>query len=411
MKFFILCTLMSVLAVNLAAESESSEPQTRVAATIQIRIDDILRQITEGLLNSRNGNPNGFYEVSDDGSIHFVYNDDTKEAFPTTSVAPSSPVTTTTPEPDLSHDEPEDPFSEDGLLWEFVSKRVPEPRDPLTDSEEFPLVNTNEIETESAENEVNSVQRRKRDVKVDVGGEGGSGLVDVAVNKPGKNVAVNVGGVESFLNQLGVYFKKPSGANTAVHTGSGAVDVNVNKPNSNVDVSVNKPGGQTAVNVDWASFIPFVNVGVNKGGNRGGSKVDVNVGQGGSAGGLVDVKVNKGQPKPYVDEADDAPHKHVDVDLRSGFADHSGDDLPPPPRPHKKHRRNGRPHPEHEDKDVSVNVGGQNGGSWWPFVNVNVDSAKSANVGKSSPRKCVNVNVPFVNVLINRGCQDSESNE
>jgi hypothetical protein len=62
-------------------------------------------------------------------------------------------------------------------------------------------------------------------VKVDVGGQGGgsSGGVDVAVNKPGHNVAVNVGGISEFLSQLGIHFNaKPSH-----HGSNGNVDVNV----------------------------------------------------------------------------------------------------------------------------------------------------------------------------------------
>lgn len=79
------------------------------------------------------------------------------------------------------------------------------------------------------------------------GGSGSSGGVDVAVNKPGSNVAVNVGGIEDFLGQFGIHFNggkgKPSGSYGAGGSG-GNVDVNVGgKPDHehNVDVSVNKP--------------------------------------------------------------------------------------------------------------------------------------------------------------------------
>lgn len=191
--------------------------------------------------------------------------------------------------------------------------------------------------------------------------------------------------------------------------------------------------------VDWASFIPFVNVGVNK--KNGGSKVDVNVGQNGGAGGsLVDVKVDKdeaGKPAeyskkvivraPFVDvnvdgeapppHAGDAPSHKKKVVVHAPFVDLNidGDFPPPPPHPHhpphhppKKHHYKHHPHDDDGDKNVSVNVGGNSNGSWWPFVNVNVDSDHKAPQGKNAGKKCIKINVPFVNVLLNRSGCDNE---
>lgn len=194
----------------------------------------------------------------------------------------------------------------------------------------------------------------------------------------------------------------------------------------------------TNVAVDWASFIPFVNVGVNK--KNGGSNVDVNVGQNGgsySGGSLVDVKVNKdgaghhGDKKvvvraPFVDvnvdgeaapAAGHAPSHKKKVVVHAPFVDLDIDgDFPPPPPPHhpphhphhppKKHHYKHHPHDD-EDKNVSVNVGGQSNGAWGPFVDVNVDSDHKAPQGKAAGRKCIKINVPFVNILLNRsGCDD-----
>lgn len=156
--------------------------------------------------------------------------------------------------------------------------------------------------------------------------------------------------------------------------------------------------------MDWSSFLPFVNVGVNKN-KPGGSNVDVNVGQnGGGHGGLVDVKVNKGENNdiphaaarksvvvraPFVDvNVDGEGHPH-DLD------DHHDDEKPHKPKKHRKHHRDGG------DKDVSVNVGGN--GAWGPFVDVKVGNEGKAQ-GKNVGRKCVKINVPFVNVLVNRNC-------
>lgn len=101
------------------------------------------------------GTTNGFYEVADDGSIHFVQNNEqTKDVTSTTTTTTETPTTDspTTSEPSLSDDESvkdyadgEDEF--DDTLWEFVPHRV-EVHDPLRDSQEFPLVDTNEIEDE-----------------------------------------------------------------------------------------------------------------------------------------------------------------------------------------------------------------------------------------------------------------------
>lgn len=190
----------------------------------------------------------------------------------------------------------------------------------------------------------------------------------------------------------------------------------------------------TNVAVDWASFIPFVNVGVNK--KHGGSKVDVNVGEnGGSGSSFVDVKVNKdeyGHPlegkkkvivrAPFVDvdvDGDSSAHaggevkKNKKVVVHAPFVDVNVDgDFPPPPPPHhpphhppKKHHYKHHGHEDDGDKNVAVNVGGQSHGSWWPFVNVAVDAEHKAPQGKTAGRKCININVPFVNVLLNRGCQ------
>ncbi|KAI5749390.1 hypothetical protein M8J76_006966 [Diaphorina citri] len=166
------------------------------------------------------------------------------------------------------------------------------------------------------------------------------------------------------------------------------------------------PGRQTNVAVDWASFIPFVKVGVNK--NKGDKNVDVNVG--GSS--LVDVKVDKDE----VPQAGGKHHKKVVVHAPFVDLDVDGDFPPPPPHPHphppKKHHKHPRHPHDDEDKNVSVNVGGQNGGSWWPFVNVNVDSdAKAAPHGKAVGKRCININVPFVNVLLNRGCKPDGDSE
>lgn len=349
-------SLVSVQSLRTPSESDSS------------LLDDILRKITTSILNaSKSSIATGSYEVADDGSIHFV------RATPTTAPPTSDLPTTnppTTPEPNLSDDESvKDYFDgddeEEGTLWEFVPHRV-EPHDPLRDSDEFPLVDTNEVEIDEPRDDkpkkFSVVERRRRDVNVDVGGshgvdvdvhhpgknvkvnvggQGGSGGysgsgVDVAVNKPGHNVAVNVGGIQDFLSQFGIHFNggKPAGTYGGASASGGNVDVNVGgKPghNSNVDVSVQKPhkGGNTNVAVDWASFIPFVNVGVNK--KHGGSKVDVNVGEnGGSGSSFVDVKVNKdeyghpleGKKKVIVR----APFVDVDVDGDSS-AHAGGDDV------------------------------------------------------------------------------------
>lgn len=445
-------SLVSVQGLRTPSESDSS------------LLDDILRKITTSILNARSSIATGSYEVADDGSIHFVRGT-TSTVAPTTNLPTTNSPTTS--EPNLSDDESvKDYFDGDeeveGTLWEFVPHRV-EPHDPLRDSEEFPLVDTNEVETDEDSDKkpkkFSIVERRRRDVNVDVGGDhgvnvdvnkpgknvkvnvggqggsggysGGSG-VDVNVNKPGHNVAVNVGGIQDFLTQFGIHFNggKPAGT-----YGSGSnVDVNVgDKPghNNNVDVSVQKPhkGGNTNVAVDWASFIPFINVGVNK--KQGGSKVDVNVGQnGGSGSSLVDVNVNEdGHPSkkkvivraPFVDvdvDGDSSAYaagevkKNKKVVVHAPFVDVNvdGDFPPPPPHPHPPHHPPKKHHYKHhghddDDKNVSVNVGGQGHGSWGSFVNVAVDGEHKAPQGKTAGRKCIKINVPFVNVLLNRGCQ------
>ncbi|KAL1464468.1 hypothetical protein WDU94_004114 [Cyamophila willieti] len=413
-------------------------------------LDEILRQITNGLLNSRNNGANGLYEVADDGSIRFVPRNvevsatpaesvSSPESSPSTTVNPTtaSPapvVSSTTPEPNLSDDEPTKDYVEseddgEGTLWEFVSHRG-EAQDPLGESVEFPLVDTNEIENDVRvkPSKMDILERRRRDVKVDVGGSSGGGNsqgVNVDVNKPGSNVAVNVGGIQDFLSALGIHFNaKPSsgGASTGYHSGNGGVNVNVDKPgnnvgvnvggnpgsSSNVDVNVNKPNKHTNVAVDWASFIPFVNVGVNK--NKGGNgNVDVNVGGNGKSASFVDVHVNKGEDGKPLEEGHASARKNVVV--RAPFVDVNVDGdfhhPPPPPasgdeehpHPPKKHRKHHRREHADRDRNVSVNVGGHG-----PFVDVKVGGEGKTPQGKAIGRKCININVPFVNVLINRNC-------
>ncbi|KAI5713366.1 hypothetical protein M8J75_015832 [Diaphorina citri] len=253
-------------------------------------LDEILRQITTGILNSRSSTTNGFYEVADDGSIHFVQNNEqTKDVTSTTTTTTETPTTDspTTSEPSLSDDESvkdyadgEDEF--DDTLWEFVPHRV-EVHDPLRDSQEFPLVDTNEIEDEprnAKPYKLHLLERRRRDVKVDVGGQGGgsSGGVDVAVNKPGHNVAVNVGGISEFLSQLGIHFNaKPSH-----HGGNGNVDVNVGGNGGSGSYASSGSYGESGGSGSYGSS-----------GSYGGSNVNVNVGGKPGHNSNVDVNVNK----------------------------------------------------------------------------------------------------------------------
>lgn len=89
---------------------------------------------------------NGFYEVADDGSIHFV-----RSTTPDDSQSTPAP---TTSEPNLSDDESMKDYvdggeEEEGTFWEFVPRRVTV-HDPLGDEEEFPLVDTNEVDNDEA---------------------------------------------------------------------------------------------------------------------------------------------------------------------------------------------------------------------------------------------------------------------
>uniref|UniRef100_A0A8D9FCD1 Uncharacterized protein n=1 Tax=Cacopsylla melanoneura TaxID=428564 RepID=A0A8D9FCD1_9HEMI len=440
-KFAILCLFGCFSLAVVSAQKDETTPIPEINL-----LDEILRQITNGLLNSRNNGANGLYEVTDDGSIRFVPKKveesspaesvvSSTESSPSTTTSPTPVVSSTTPEPNLSNDESTKDYVDseedaEGTMWEFVSHRG-EGQDPLGESEEFPLVDTNEIENDVRvkPSKMDTLERRRRDVKVDVGGSSGSGSdsgVNVDVKKPGNNVNVNVG-IQDFLSALGIHFNaKPSsgGASSSYASGNGGVNVNVDKPGhnvdvnvggkpsgsgSNVDVNVNKPNKQTNVAVDWASFIPFVNVGVNK--NKGGNgNVDVNVGGNGKSSGFVDVKVNKGEEGNHLEEGHASGRKNVVV--RAPFVDVNVDgefNHPPPPafgdeehpHPPKKHRKHHRREHADRDRNVSVNVGGQGGG---PFVDVKVGGEGKTAQGKAVGRKCVKINVPFVNVLINRNC-------